>query len=126
MVTLLIRPVIERGLASMPDATPELGRLARYFFYRPRPDLRRHGLSGSGHLAQYQCRESPYSSRLHLAPRLGAERDDASFVFTPLIHVYTNTLLNVPENLRELILVGSQAAILLPMITTLQATCERC
>ena len=43
------------------------------------------------------------------------------FVFTPLIHVYINTLLQVPENLRELILVGAQAAILLPLLTTLQS-----
>lgn len=121
MVTLLIRPVIERGLAGMPDASQSLAAWPVIFSIIL--------VLISGGMAYQEVVISLNTSSEHhrilrgFTWRLGLAMSVVMllFVFTPLIHVYINILLNVPENLRELILVGSQASILLPLLTTLQS-----
>ena len=121
MVTLLIRPVIERGLASMPDATRSLAAWPVIFSIVL--VLISGGMAYQEVVISLNTSVENHRILRGFTWRLGLALSVMMllFVFTPLIHVYTNTLLNVPENLRELILVGSQAAILLPMITTLQS-----
>ena len=43
------------------------------------------------------------------------------FAFSPVIGFYTSVILRVPENLHALVLVGAQAGVLLPLLTTLQS-----
>ena len=43
------------------------------------------------------------------------------FVFTPLIDFYNTTILDVPQNLHHLVLLGTQSACLIPLFTTLQS-----
>jgi len=44
-----------------------------------------------------------------------------AFAFSPLIGFYNAALLNVPAHLHDMILLGTQAGCLLPLLTTLQS-----
>jgi len=121
IITLLIRPFIERGLAEMPDATQALAAWPIVFSIML--------VMRSGGMAYQEVVISLNKSRQHhdvlrgftLRLGLGLSIFMTIFAFTPLIEVYNNVILDVPENLRDLVLIGSQAAILIPLLTTLQS-----
>ncbi len=121
MVTLLMRPVIERGLASMPDATQSLAAWPVIFSIIL--VLIAGGMAYQEVVISLNTSHENHRILHGFTWRLGLALSVIMFllVFTPLIHVYINTLLQVPENLRELVLVGAQAAIMLPLLTTLQS-----
>ena len=121
MVSLLMRPVIERGLASMPDATQSLAAWPVIFSIIL--VLIAGGMSYQEVVISLNTSRDNHRVLHGFTWRLGLAQSAIMllFVFSPLLHFYMNALLQVPENLRELILVGAQAAIMLPLLTTLQS-----
>ena len=121
MVTLLIHPVIERGLASMPDATASLAAWPIIFTIML--------VTRSGGMAFQEVVISLNDSAAHqrvlraFTWRLGLTLSGLMtlFVFTPLIDVYSETIVQAPRHLRPLVLMGAQSAILLPLLTALQS-----
>lgn len=121
LVSLIIRPFIERGLASMPDATQALAAWPIVFSIML--------VMRSGGMAYQEVVISMNQSQQHhdilrgFTFRLGASLTIlmTAFAFTPLIDIYNNIILDVPENLRGLVLLGVQSAVALPLLTTLQS-----
>ena len=121
LATLLIRPVIERGLASMPDATQSLA--AWPIIFSIVMVLRSGGMAYQEVVISLNDSKAHHRTLRGFTLRLGFALSIAMmiFVFTPLIDVYNISILNLPGNLRKLVLIGVQAAILLPLLTTLQS-----
>lgn len=120
-LTLLIHPVIERGLASMPDASQSLAAWPVIFSILL--------LMRSGGMAYQEVVISLNDSEEHhrllrgFTLRLGASLSliMVVFVFTPVIDFYNTIILDVPQNLHQLVLLGTQSACLIPLLTTLQS-----
>ncbi|MCY3781716.1 MAG: hypothetical protein OXG78_15485 [Chloroflexi bacterium] len=121
VVTLLVSPVIERGLASMPDAAPSLAAWPVIFTIML--------IARSGGMAYQEVvislNESEERHRVlrNFTVRLGLSLSlmMTLFAFTPAIDFYQRAILQTPAHLRDLVLVGAQAGILLPLLTTLQS-----
>jgi len=121
VITLLIRPFIERGLAEMPDATQALAAWPIVFSIML--------LMRSGGMAYQEVVISLNQSQQHheilrgftLRLGFGLSIFMAIFAFTPMIAFYNNVILDVPENLHDLVLLGTQAGIMIPLLTTLQS-----
>jgi len=121
IISLLIRPFIERGLASLPDATQALAAWPIIFSIML--------VMRSGGMAYQEVVISMNQSQQHhtilrgFTIRLGMSLTILMmvFAFTPLIDIYNNVILDVPENLRGLVLLGVQSAVALPLLTTLQS-----
>jgi progressive ankylosis protein len=121
IITLLIRPFIERGLASLPDATQALAAWPIIFSIIL--------VMRSGGMAYQEVVISMNQSQQHhdilrgFAIRLGLSLTlfMIVFAFTPLINIYNNTIIGVPETLRGLVLLGVQSSIALPLLTTFQS-----
>ncbi len=121
IITLFIRPFIERGLASLPDATQALAAWPIIFSIML--------IMRSGGMAYQEVVISMNHSRQHheilrgFTMRLGISLTIFMIIFgfTPLVEIYNNTILDVPENLRGLVLMGVQSAIAIPLLTTLQS-----
>ena len=111
-VTLGIHPVIERGLASMPDATQSLAAWPVIFSILL--------VSRSGGMAYQEVVIALDASEQHhrvlrgFTLRLGFGLSSLMviFVFSPLIEVYNSSILQVPRHLHHLVLLGTQAAFL--------------
>lgn len=120
-VTLLIYPVIERGLASMPDAARSLAAWPVIFSIML--------VTRSGGMAYQEVvislDDSAENHRIlrGFTLRLGCCLSVIMvvFVFSPLIDFYNSIILGVPPNLHALVLLGSQSACLIPLLTTLQS-----
>ena len=121
VITLLIRPVIERGLASMPDATQALAAWPIVFSIAM--VMRSGGMAFQEVVISMNQSEQHHQILRGFTLRLGFGLTIfmTFFAFTPLIDVYSKTILGVPQNLHGLVLVGTQAAILIPVLTTLQS-----
>ena len=121
VITLLIRPVIERALAGMPDATQSLAAWPIIFSILL--------VVRSGALAYQEVvislNQSPHHHHIlrgfTLRLSLGLSAFMLIFAFTPLINFYNDVILAVPDNLRELVLVGTQVGIAIPLFTTWQS-----
>ena len=121
VVTLLVSPVIERGLASMPDAAQSLAAWPVIFTIML--------ITRSGGMAFQEVvislNESEERHRLlrNFTLRLGLTLSliMTLFAFTPAIDFYLRAVLQTPPHLRDLVLVGAQAGIMLPLLTTLQS-----
>ena len=121
LITLGIHPVIERGLASMPDAAPSLAAWPVIFAIML--------LTRSGGMAYQEVVIALNESHAHdralrrftfgLGFCLSAFM--TLFVFTPLIDIYSGEIMRLPETLRELVLLGAKAAIFIPLLTCLQS-----
>ncbi len=121
LVSMLIYPAVERGLANAPDAVQSLAAwpvlLSIMFATR------------AGGMAYQEVvislDDSEHSHRLlrNFTLRLGFTLSFImlAFAFTPLIRLYVGGVLGVPENLRELVESGARAAVLTPLLTTLQS-----
>jgi Na+-driven multidrug efflux pump len=121
VITLLIRPFIERGLAGMPDATESLAAWPIVFSIML--------IMRSGGMAYQEVVISLNKDKQHheilkgftLRLGIGLTALMTIFAFTPLINIYNEVVLDVPENLHHLILIGTQAGIIIPVLTTLQS-----
>ena len=121
LITFMIRPVIERGLASMPDATQSLAAWPVVFSIIM--VLRSGGMAYQEVVISLNSNPQNHRVLTGFTLRLGFALSliMALFVFTPTVHFYLISVLRVPPNLVGLILTGSQVAVLLPLLTTLQS-----
>lgn len=121
IITLLIRPIIERGLASMPDATQALA--AWPIIFSIMLVMRSGGMAFQEVVISMNQSEQHHTILKGFTLRLGLSLSlfMVLFAFSPLITFYNNVILDVPENLRALVLLGTQAAVALPFLTTLQS-----
>ena len=114
-------PSIERGLASMPDAAQSLAAWPVIFTI--------FLITRSGGMAYQEVVLSLNDSEAHhrvlrnFTIRLGLALSLIMTLcaFSPAILFYQNAILRVPAHLHDLVLVGAQAGILLPLLTTLQS-----
>ena len=120
-LTLLIHPVIERGLASMPDATQSLAAWPVIFSIMLL--TRSGGMAYQEVVISLDDSEENHRILRGFTLRLGTSLSliMVLFVFTPLIDFYNTSILDVPGNLHQLILLGTQSACLIPLLTTLQS-----
>ncbi|MDE2777012.1 MAG: hypothetical protein OXI77_13870 [Chloroflexota bacterium] len=121
VITILVSPVIERGLASMPDAAQSLAAWPVIFTILL--------IARSGGIAYQEVVISLNDSEArHLLLRkftiylgLALSLIMTLFAFTPAILFYLRAMLQVPAHLQGLVLIGAQAGIMLPLMTTLQS-----
>ena len=120
-VTLGIHPVIERGLASMPDASRSLAAWPVIFSIMLL--MRSGGMAYQEVVISLDESEENHRILRGFTLRLGTclSLIMVLFVFTPLIDFYNTTILDVPQNLHQLVLLGTQSACLIPLLTTLQS-----
>ena len=121
LITLGINPVLERGLASMPDATQSLAAFPIVFAILLM--TRSGGMAYQEVVIALDDSEASHRVLTRFTWLMGAASSlfMLLFVFTPLIDVYTGVILNAPQNLIPLALMGAQAAIFIPLLTTLQS-----
>ena len=121
MITFLIHPAIERGLASMPDAALSLA--AWPVILSILLVMRAGGMAYQEVVISLNENERNHrilrNFTLHLG--LGMSLFMTAFAFTPLISVYTSVILGLPDSLHDLVAVGAQAALLVPLLTALQS-----
>ncbi|MCY3979244.1 MAG: hypothetical protein OXG23_14190 [Chloroflexi bacterium] len=121
VITILVSPIIERGLAAMPDAAQSLAAWPVIFTIML--------VTRSGGMAFQEVVISlDESEERHLVLRsftirlgLALSLIMTFFAFTPAIRFYLSAILEVPPHLHDLVLLGAQAGILLPLLTTLQS-----
>ena len=120
-VSFLVSPVIERGLASMPDAARSLAAWPIVFAIML--VLRSSGIAYQEVVISLNRSRQHHSALRRFTFGLGFSLSFLMviFAFTPLIEFYSSAILNAPPNLRELILLGVRAGVLLPLLTTLQS-----
>ena len=121
VVTLLVSPVIERGLASMPDAAQSLAAWPVVFSIMLM--MRSGGMAYQEVVISLDDSEQHHRVLRNFTIRLGFALSLLLlfFAFSPAIGFYKSVILRVPENLHELVLIGAQAGVLLPLLTTLQS-----
>ncbi|MDE2951474.1 MAG: hypothetical protein OXT68_11985 [Chloroflexota bacterium] len=120
-LTLSIHPVIERGLASMPDASGSLAAWPVIFSIMLL--TRSGGMAYQEVVISLDDSEENHRILRGFTLRLGTGLSliMVLFVFTPLIDFYNTTILEAPSNLHGLVLLGTQSACLIPLLTTLQS-----
>ena len=119
VVTLLVSPVIERGLASMPDAAQSLAAWPVVFSIMLM--MRSGGMAYQEVVISLDDSEQHHRVLRNFTIRLGFALSLLLmlFAFSPAIGFYKSVILRVPENLHELVLIGAQSGVLLPLLTTL-------
>lgn len=121
LITLLIRPVIERGLAGTPDATLALAAWPVVFAFLL--------VMRSGGLSYQEVVISLCKGRAELAAlrrytmmlAVGTSGILMLIAFTPLYDVYLITILDVPRSILPLVYTGTQLGLLLPFLTVWQS-----
>ncbi len=121
VVTILVSPVIERGLAAMPDAAQSLAAWPVIFTIMLM--ARSGGMAYQEVVISLDENEERHRVLRNFTIRLGLSLSliMTFFAFTPAIRVYLSAILQVPAHLHALALWGAQAGILLPMLTTFQS-----
>ena len=121
VVTILVSPVIERGLASMPDAAQSLAAWPVIFTIIL--ITRSGGMAYQEVVISLDDSEERHRVLRNFTIRLGLALSliMTFFAFTPAIRFYQSAILQIPAHLHELVLWGAQAGILLPLLTTLQS-----
>ncbi len=121
VITMLIHPAIERGLASTPAAAQSLAAWPVVFSIML--VLRSGGMAYQEVVLSLNDSEGNHRllRRFTLLLGCGLSLLQLLFAFSPLITIYMGALLNVPENLHAMVLIGAQASWLLPLLTTLQS-----
>ena len=121
VITILVSPVIERGLASMPDAAQSLAAWPVIFTIMM--VTRSGGMAFQEVVISLDDSEERHRVLRNFTFRLGLSLSliMTVFAFTPAIRFYLSVILQVPAHLHELVLWGAQAGVLLPMLTTLQS-----
>lgn len=121
LVSFLIYPAIERGLANTPDAVQSLAAwpvLVSIMFA-----TRAGGMAYQEVVISLDYCERNHHLLHNFTLRLGFALSFIMlvFAFTPLIKIYIGGVLGVPTTLRELVEMGARAAILVPLLTTVQS-----
>ncbi len=121
LITILVSPVIERGLASMPDAAQSLAAWPVIFTILL--ITRSGGIAYQEVVISLNDNEARHRILRNFTIRLGLALSliTTVFAFTPAILFYLGAILQAPAHLHELALIGAQAGILLPLLTTLQS-----
>lgn len=121
LITMLVNPAIERGLASMPNATQSLAAwpiiLSIIWF------MRAGGMAYQEVVISLDDSEQRHRILRNFTIRLGFSLSLIMllFVATPLAQVYLGVVLGVTADLQALVIAGAQAAFLLPLLTTLHS-----
>lgn len=121
LMTLLVRPIIERGLAGTPDAALALAAWPVIFAIAL---FMRSGGMAWQEVVISLCRGSAERQALRrFSFTLGMVLTGLMILlaFTPLIDIYLGAVLNVPERLHPSIVMGTQVAVMLPLLTVLQS-----
>ena len=121
LVSMLIYPAVERGLANTPDAAQSLAAwplLLSIMFA-----TRAGGMAYQEVVISLDDSEHNHRLLRNFTLGLGFTLSFVMllFAFTPLITLYVGGVLGVPENLRALVELGARAAFLVPLLTTLQS-----
>lgn len=121
VIMLLMRPLVERGLANTPNAEASLAAWAVVFstlFI-----VRAGGMAWQEAVISLSESEEATRALRRFTWTMGGALTGilALLLFTPLMNLYTGAALNVPENIRPLVRVGAQAGLLIPLLTTLQS-----
>ena len=121
VVTLLSSPVIERGLASMPDAAQSLAAWPVIFTIMM--VARSGGMAYQEVVISLNDSEARHRLLRKFTIRLGLALSlmMTLFAFSPAIVFYQAAIIQAPPHLRDLVLIGAQAGIMLPLLTTLQS-----
>jgi len=121
VITILVSPVIERGLASMPDAAQSLAAWPLVFTVLM--ITRSGGLAYQEVVISLNDSEARHRVLRSFTFRLGLALSLVMtlFAFTPAIAFYQRVILGAPAQLHDLVLIGAQAGILIPLLTTLQS-----
>lgn len=121
VITFLVSPVIERGLASMPDAAQSLAAWPVIFTILL--VTRSGGMAYQEVVISLNDSEARHRVLRKFTLRLGLALSLVmlGFAFSPLIIIYQRAILQTPAQLQALVLVGAQAGLLLPLLTTLQS-----
>lgn len=121
LITMLVNPAIERGLASMPNATQSLAAwpiiLSIIWF------MRAGGMAYQEVVISLDDSEQRHRILRNFTIRLGFSLSLIMllFVASPLVQVYLGVVLGVTADLQALVIAGAQAAFLLPLLTTLHS-----
>ena len=121
VMTLLVSPVIERGLAGTANAEQNLAAWPVVFSVLLM--MRAGGMAYQEVVISLNESESHHRTLRNFTLRMGGTLSLATVMlaFTPLIHLYLNSILGVPAHLHALIVVGAQVGALLPLLTTLHS-----
>lgn len=121
LITMLVNPAIERGLASMPDPTRSLAAwpiiLSIMWF------MRAGGMAYQEVVISLNDSEDHHRILRNITMRLGLGLSLTMLLFaaTPLVKFYLSTIVGVTADLHGLVIAGAQAAFLLPLLTTLHS-----
>lgn len=121
LITMLVNPAIERGLASMPDAVQSLAAwpiiLSIVWF------MRAGGMAYQEVVISLDDNEQNHRLLRSFTLRLGSCLSLIMLLFasTPLIRLHLGVILGVPTDLQILVVAGVQAAFMLPLLTTLHS-----
>lgn len=121
LVTMLIFPTIERGLASMPDAAQSLA--AWPVILSIIMVMRAGALAYQEVVLSLNTSATRHRLLGNFTLRLGFSLSllMTVFAFSPLIAVYSGDILGLPEHLHNLVFLGAQAGVLVPLLTALQS-----
>ncbi|MGB1286378.1 MAG: hypothetical protein ACPG7F_07600 [Aggregatilineales bacterium] len=121
VLTLFIRPVLESGLASTPDAKEALAAWPIIFSIFL---VMRSGAFAWQEVVISLSRNAQKHHKIRQFTR-GLAATLTAFIiifsFTPLIDFYIGTILGIPEAIRPAVIIGTQAGILLPLCATIQS-----
>ncbi|MCY3779847.1 MAG: hypothetical protein OXG78_06020 [Chloroflexi bacterium] len=121
LITLLVHPVIERGLAGMSEPTQSLAAwpiiLSIVWF------MRAGGMAYQEVVISLNDNERNHRLLRNFTLRLGFGLSLIMLLFagTPLVQIYLSVILGVATDLQALVIAGAQAAFLLPLLTTLHS-----
>lgn len=121
LLTLLVRPVIDSGLATLPDAKLALAAFPVIFSIVLL--LRSGGFAWQEVVIALNRGKAQMQALDRFTWLLGWSSTGfmVLFAFTPLIDVYSQVILSVPEALRPAVVIGTRVAVLIPLLTTLQS-----
>lgn len=121
LLSLLVRPVIESGLASTAEAERALA--AWPVVYSILLMLRAGGFAYQEVVIALSKGPDETAALRRFGLIMGGILSLILIVlgFTPLIDVYAGPILSVPENVQPLVVLGTRAGILLPLLTCIQS-----
>lgn len=121
LMTLLVRPVLESGIASTPEA--ELGLAAFPVVFSIILIMRSGGLAWQEVVITLSNSDEDVNRLRRFTGFLGVGTSGfmAIFALTSLIDIYTGVILGVPETLQPMIAAGTAFAIFVPFITAWQS-----
>jgi progressive ankylosis protein len=121
LMTLLIRPVVEKGLAGTDNAEHALAAWSVVFSILLL--TRSAGMSWQEVVITMSRGEDEMRALRRFTWRLGLATTGflALAAWTPIIDVYLGNILEIPESLRDMVVTGARVGFLIPLLTTLQS-----